>query len=1341
MTLLLRIACILILCFFIHQSNIHGQDLDHLWSVVAGDGNGGDDYPVSTATDQNGNLYTTGIFEGFIDFDQGSHEALLSAAYYQNNYLIKYDSTGRLLWARAFESPEHSRVIDLRVDSRQNVFVVGYFVEKLDFTTEDDTLVLINTSARNTTGFIAKYSKSGQILWAKKLDGTGNNAITCIDVDSKNNIVIGGYFSDSLTLDSQITASRFTEDIFLAKLDSTGHYRWAFNLYMRNDNRAEKIHLDAQDNIVVTGYFESPVSDFDPGPNTVKLSQTGNVFLAKYGPSGDYIWAQTVGGKHVEDLVISGTNEIYICGTFISTRNFNTTGVSKNLTAVRLDDAFLAKYSPTGSNRWAFGLGSANDETATGLSLDNKENIVLTGTFSHKLDFDPSTNTATIAPTGNNFFIASYDSSGSYKWAYHNPSKTASVSTVLHDRYDHFWIGGYFKYPLSLSLGGNTKRLESPQSQNSFFARFDLNTRFCDTAWTVEDRNGGADIILDIASDTKGNVVGVGSFEGKMNLTNHQKYTLKTDGYGGFVVKYDRNGKNLWGFELSDNRYTKANAVACDSNNNIYVTGYFRDTLDLDPSDKQSYIFGMGSRNLFIAKYNPQGKLLWGYGFKNSQGIGLSVDGSQNILITGSFWGNVDFDPGPSKEELNAHSTDNPFILKFDRTGGFKFVKQLESPGGAFGHQLENGTHNSLYIAGTFRYQCDFDPGTNQSTLKGSQSQDPFLAKYDSLGNYKWAKVLIGSSTLEYVTGLTLDNQNNIYLSGAFGDTLKFNQSNYLFSEGGNDAFIASYQPSGKLRWKQAYGSNGRFANVATDVSIFEKSVCIAGSFRDTVDFDFSVKSDSVLISKSVSDIFMLLLDTHGRFIKVTQLPSRFSAGNAKLSAYGKKLFLGGYLQMDLDFDPDPENEVLKKTSGANGGASDMFIAQYGKYCKPSYSRVVINQCGPYLSPSKRKYFHQNGTYRDTVLNHAGCDSIITLHVTLLNQIPELNITACDLYVAPSGRPLTESGSYFDTVSSTASCDSVVKINLLISGSTEQIRIVSCDSILSPNGKTYYTRSGAYVDSFKNIKGCDSLIVTSFTQKRPSYSFINAKACDGYVTPSGLDTFTQSGVYYDTLVNQSGCDSIISINLELLEPNINRVDVSACNSYLLPNGKTISKSGTYQITFPNYFGCDSVVNYHVKMKKVQASIVNDSNSLALLARPNTPTMRFQWYTCDSNGLILMSGRTDSILIPTLYGQYAVEVEDSFCIDTSDCFDYQPAGITQGRSKAIEAYPNPFVDQLHIEGIQSDAHILITTISGEIIYRGNMSSTRHIALDSLASGCYYLLITTANSHYRKKIIKL
>ena len=246
----------------------------------------------------------------------------------------------------------------------------------------------------------------------------------------------------------------------------------------------------------------------------------------------------------------------------------------------------------------------------------------------------------------------------------------------------------------------------------------------------------------------------------------------------------------------------------------------------------------------------------------------------------------------------------------------------------------------------------------------------------------------------------------------------------------------------------------------------------------------------------------------------------------------------------------------------------DSFVILYLTLGFQSVRNLNIVRCSnnPYFF--KGQFLSTSGIYRDTLVNMAGCDSFVTLNLTI-RQVTynTLNIDRCigQNYFF-NGGPKIASGVYYDTLVNTRGCDSFVTLNLTFHPiETTLIDTGVCSNVnFVFNGNTL-TMDGTYRDTFQSIWGCDSFIVLNFRIKKSTGDTIYHAQCRSIPAIFNNQTLTSSGIYFDTFVNSEGCDSILSLFLTIFDTNVVTIDTSICyNQSFYFNGTYVSDSGTYR---------------------------------------------------------------------------------------------------------------------------------------------------------------------------------
>ncbi len=252
-----------------------------------------------------------------------------------------------------------------------------------------------------------------------------------------------------------------------------------------------------------------------------------------------------------------------------------------------------------------------------------------------------------------------------------------------------------------------------------------------------------------------------------------------------------------------------------------------------------------------------------------------------------------------------------------------------------------------------------------------------------------------------------------------------------------------------------------------------------------------------------------------------------------------------------------------------------------------------------------------------------------------------------------------------------------------------------------------------------------------------SISNISISECESYTVPSGDETYTVNGSYYDTIPSINGCDSILFIDLTINTGTSSTITHTQCNDYLVPSGdETYSVSGIYQDTISNSMGCDSIITIDLTISPIDTSVIQNGNILTV----STIFTTYQWIDCDLNSTI--SGETNQEFIAQYNGNFAVILFDGSCTDTSACYHVNNVGIHPETINKINIYPNPTTGLVHIGfyEICSICKIDIYNSIGEQIFTNNYYNKSEVDIDiDEKPGVYVMRIWIDNQVRNVRII--
>ena len=241
-----------------------------------------------------------------------------------------------------------------------------------------------------------------------------------------------------------------------------------------------------------------------------------------------------------------------------------------------------------------------------------------------------------------------------------------------------------------------------------------------------------------------------------------------------------------------------------------------------------------------------------------------------------------------------------------------------------------------------------------------------------------------------------------------------------------------------------------------------------------------------------------------------------------------------------------PPTAVVSQTTIGNNGtftisnvpcaANYSFTVTDATGCTHTFSNAitgtdVISACDSYTWIDGNTYTSSNNTATYTLTNGAGCDSIVTLDLSINSNTGVDTIFACDSYTWIDGNTYTSNNnSAIYILTNIAGCDSVVTLDLTINTSDIVTDVITaCDSLTWIDGITYTSSNNTATHTLTNSAGCDSIITLDLTINQSSSVSLIETAIDSYVLNG--QTFSQTGIYTQTLTNTVGCDSTITLDL------------------------------------------------------------------------------------------------------------------------------------------------------------------------------------------------------------------
>lgn len=455
--------------------------------------------------------------------------------------------------------------------------------------------------------------------WMKSNHGyQGTARANAVEIDSAGNIYsIGKFtgtvdFNPSLSSSTMLTSTTFVggSSSYIQKLDAAGNLLWVKKIDFKYGGLTE-LKIDHQGYLNIIGNFMDTV-DVDPSYQVYNLASRGDedVLVIQLSANGNFEWGKSFGGisqEYAKNITIDEIGNLYIIGSFADTVDFDP-GVGETLIGfpkLNNESSFLQKLDKNGNFVWVKTFLPLNDWSSTSgeaVGLDYNGNIYCRGYFTGFVDIDPDITFKQL--TGYGIYLIKLDSNGNYVW-----DRNVKVLSTL---------GGNLQQEINLTIDNN----------NNIYA------------------SGGFSGYVDFAPG-----IDTLLLPGHSNNQPHS-----------YLLKFNDTGNLIWANTISSGLFpTIPNSLTTDTFGNVYSTGIFYDSTDLDPGPDTLMVYANHpyiNTGGYIQKLNTSGELIWAGGVEGTMGYSgtwdIEVDGQGNVFTAGYFQGTVDFDIGPGTQSQNA---------------------------------------------------------------------------------------------------------------------------------------------------------------------------------------------------------------------------------------------------------------------------------------------------------------------------------------------------------------------------------------------------------------------------------------------------------------------------------------------------------------------------------------------------------------------------------------------------------------------------------------------------------------------------------------------------------------
>lgn len=482
----------------------------------------------------------------------------------------------------------------------------------------------------------------------------------------------------------------------------------------------------------------------------------------------------------------------------------------------------------------------------------------------------------------------------------------------------------------------------------------------------------GAALSAGITVDQQGNNLNCGTFSGNTDfdpgIGTFIFSPLQTY-FSGYVQKMDLTGNLIWVKQFDGQGSTAAAAaVTTDASGNVYVTGTFHGSVDLDPGSG-TYIVSYPNPNLtdicmFVCKLNSNGDFQWGRAITGpgmTKPLAIMVDPTnQSLYTTGSFSNTIDFNTGSGTYTLDP-AFGTSFIHKLDTAGNFIWARNIGSnvyPG--TGVAIAHDVNGNVYTTGNFFGAVnDFDPGPATYSLNYSFGSELYISKLSASGDFISAQQIGGVGDY-HGTGI-LVNGSKVYVSGFYSDTTDFDPgpASYTLNSvsWSQDGFVMSLDTSGIFQWASGFGGYGIDYPTSLIQTNSGNLIC-GGYFDQSGDFDPGINTH-ILNCSGQDDAFILELTPTGNFVWAGAIGNN---GLDRIASLGTdsydNVYMSGRFMNTVDFYPGSSTYTLN--AGPSGVVSG-FAGKFSGTCASPQAPQVASPSTLLLCESQSATFSVTG--------------------------------------------------------------------------------------------------------------------------------------------------------------------------------------------------------------------------------------------------------------------------------------------------------------------------------------------------------------------------------------------
>lgn len=489
---------------------------------------------------------------------------------------------------------------------------------------------------------------------------------------------------------------------------------------------------------------------------------------------------------------------------------------------------------------------------------------------------------------------------------------------------------------------------------------------------------------VDVATSTSGIIYSVGIFSGQTDLAlGAADEPFQTILHSGFISAHDENGVFLWAKTIETSEGTSfLRQISVNSSNELIISGLINGTVDVDPGQDTTYIYGVSSG--FTAKYDSDGNYVWSriYDYSDEpngyQIVEHAIDEVGNVYLVINFNDTLDLIEGEEELLITPDGPTGAAIIKVTPSGDIAWTKTISSEEWEFdATALSASSSGQIRLAGRFIGTVDFDPSENELILN-SEEGNAFLLALDAEGEFLWVNQLGHAMSFVGNTAVHSDDSGATYLAVSYQESISIeNETISSPTLNGYNAVIIMYNAIGEYEW--AVNVSGAGYDYITDIQSGADGLVLIGHVTEIATItgngnEYEVISGSLsgMNVQDSEDVFLLSLTETGTVNWACMWGGSLGGSTPSgLDILPSGQIVVGSFHTALGFDLDFTEDFLQFTyfEGPNSisvidaepvGINPMSTAQFNLYPNPSNGVVQI-QTPDYMDYDEVRILNSSG--------------------------------------------------------------------------------------------------------------------------------------------------------------------------------------------------------------------------------------------------------------------------------------------------------------------------------------------------------------------------------------------